>query len=237
MVTYLVKKYGSTRQYKNFMTLMPEEVGEIEKKKYKKVRLPKEFISFPRASAGLKMTPIYKVPYNYLKQRNVTNEMMVKFNIGFCYEGEYKNRIIIPSYDEEGGLNYFTGRSWETKPYLKYKNPEAEKDKIIFNEKLIDWKKDIYLVEGVFDGFFLENSIPMLGKHMSEMLFDKVYNNAKGNVIIALDGDAWNSAIKLYHELNGGELYEKIKIVKLPKDQDVCDLGGNINEYFIEIKD
>jgi hypothetical protein len=93
------------------------------------------------------------------------------------------------------------------------------------------------LVEGVFDGFFLDNSIPMLGKHMSEMLFDKVYNNAKGNVIIALDGDAWNNAIKLYHELNGGNLYEKIKIVKLPKDQDVCDLRGNINEYFIEIKD
>ena len=66
------------------------------------------------------------------------------------------------------------------------------------------------------------------------MLFDKVYNNAKGNVIIALDGDAWNNAIKLYHELNGGELYEKIKIVKLPNDQDVCDLRGNINEYFIE---
>ena len=61
VITYLVKKYGSVRQYKNFKTLMPEGVGEIEKKKYKKVRLPKEFISFPRASDGLKMTPIYKV--------------------------------------------------------------------------------------------------------------------------------------------------------------------------------
>ena len=95
---------------------MPEESGEIQKKQYKKVTLPKEFVSFPRASIGMKMTPIYKVPYNYLKKRNVTDEMMEKFNIGFCYEGEYKNRIIIPSYDDAGTLNYFTARSWETKP-------------------------------------------------------------------------------------------------------------------------
>ena len=99
VLSFLVKRYGSLRQYKNFQVLMPDDPGAIEKKKYKKVRLPREFISFPRASDGLKMTPIYKAPYNYLKQRNITDEMMVKFNMGFCYEGEYKNRIIIPSYD------------------------------------------------------------------------------------------------------------------------------------------
>ena len=53
----------------------------------------------------------------------------------------------------------------------KYKNPEAEKDKIIFLENLIDWNKDIFFVEGAFDVLFIENSIPMLGKHMSELLF------------------------------------------------------------------
>jgi DNA primase len=163
--------------------------------------------------------------------------MIEKYGIGFCDKGNHVGRIVVPSYDINGELNYYVARSWDSHTKFKYKNPEAEKDKIIFNEKLINWDNDIYLVEGVFDGFFLDNSIPMLGKHMSEMLFDKVYNNAKGNVIIALDGDAWNNAIKLYHELNGGNLYEKIKIVKLPKDQDVCDLRGNINEYFIEIKD
>ena len=111
-----------------------------------------------------------------------------------------------------------------------------EKDKIIFNENLIDWEKDIFLVEGVFDGFFLPNSIPMLGKHMSELLFNSLYNKAKKNIIISLDGDAWDNATRLYEELNGGELYGKIKILKLPKDKDVCDLKGDISEYFIEIK-
>jgi DNA primase len=118
----------------------------------------------------------------------------------------------------------------------KYKNPEAEKDKIIFWENLIDWNEDVYLVEGVFDGLFLNNSIPMLGKHMSELLFETIYKKAKANVIICLDGDAWENAVKLYHELNGGDLYDKIKILKLPLDQDVCDLKGKIDEYYVIIK-
>jgi len=43
--------------------------------------------------------------------------------------------------------------------------------------------------------------------------------------------------VKLYHELNGGGLYGKIKILKLPDDKDVCDLRGEINDYYYDIKD
>jgi len=230
VITYLVKKYGNVRQYKNFLTLMPEETGVIEKKKYKKVRLPKEFISFTRASDGLKMTPIYKVPYNYLKQRNITDEMIVKFNIGFCHEGECKGRVIIPSYGDDGNLNYYIARSWETKPYLKYKNPEAEKEIIVFNEFLIDWNKPISLVEGAFDSIFVDNSIPMLGKKLSDYLFALIYEKAI-KVTIILDGDAYDNAQRLYHQLNGGRLFGKIWTTKLPVDKDIADLQGDLTEY------
>ena len=163
--------------------------------------------------------------------------MIEKYQIGFCDNGSHSGRIIIPSFNSKGELNYYIGRSWDPYTKAKYRNPEAEKEKIIFWESLIDWNKDIYLVEGAFDGLFLPNPIPMLGKHMSELLFDTIYNNAKGNVIICLDGDAWDNAVRLYHELNGGELYQRIKIVKLPKDRDVCDLKGQIDEYYVEIRD
>ena len=229
----LFDKFGNKKQKNLYYILKPETVP-VKEKKYKKLKLPESFTLFKDSH---KIYPVRRQAYNYLQSRGITDEIIEKYGIGFCDKGSHIGRIVVPSYDKKGELNYYVARSWDPHTKFKYKNPEAEKDKIIFNEKLIDWNKDIYLVEGVFDGFFLENSIPMLGKHMSEMLFDKVYNNAKGNVIIALDGDAWNNAIKLYHELNGGELYEKIKIVKLPNDQDVCDLRGNINEYFIEIRD
>jgi radical SAM superfamily enzyme YgiQ (UPF0313 family) len=133
-------------------------------------------------------------------------------------------------------LNYYIARSWDVNSRAKYKNPKTPKDEIIFNENLIKWSKDIYLVEGAFDSVFKSNSIPMLGKHMSTLLFETLYDRAKANIIIALDGDAYDSALKLYHTLNGGELYGRIKIVKLPKDKDIADLKGEIDEYYIEIK-
>jgi DNA primase len=181
--------------------------------------------------------PVRQQAIKYLYNRGISDYMIEKYQIGFCDSGSHSGRIIIPSYDLKGELNYYIGRSWDPYTKAKYRNPEAEKEKIIFWESLIDWDKDIYLVEGAFDGIFLENSIPMLGKHMSELLFETIYNKSKGDIIICLDADAWTNAVKLYHELNGGMLWGRIKIVKLPDDKDVCDLKGEINDYYIEIRD
>jgi hypothetical protein len=76
----------------------------------------------------------------------------------------------------------------------------------------------------------------MLGKHMSSVLFDSLYNKSKGVVTISLDGDAWKDAVKLYDELNGGDLYGRLKILKLPADKDVCDLKGQIDNYYYKMK-
>ena len=120
---------------------------------------------------------------------------------------------------------------------FKYKNPEAEKDKIIFNEYLIDWDKDIYLCEGPFDALFLDNSIPLLGKKMSDLLFETLYEKTKGKITIVLDGDAWEDAKRLYFKLSGGKLYGKIKVVKLPVDSDIADMRGVIPEdSYIELE-
>jgi DNA primase len=227
---WLVKKYGTLKQLKKFELLIPDEIGEEEKRIYQKVRLPKEFISFKTASDGLKMTPIFKKAFNYLRDRHVTDAMIEKFNIGFCYEGKYKNRIVIPSYDIDECLNYFVARSYETKPFRKYDNPEAEKQIIIFNEFLINWDLPICLVEGPFDHIFVPNSIPMLGKSMSDHLFNTLYEKAK-KIVIVLDGDAWSNSKKLYDKLNGGRLFGKIWVTRLPIDKDIADLQGDLTEY------
>jgi DNA primase len=226
-------KYGNKKQKKLYNVLKPETVVKREKSK-KALKLPESFTLFKDSSP---VYPVRRQALNYLKSRGITDEMIEKFGIGFCDKGDHAGRIVIPSYSTNGVLNYYIARSWNPMSRAKYKNPEAEKDKIIFWENLIDWNKDIYLVEGAFDGLFLDNPIPMLGKHMSELLFDTIYQKAKGNVIICLDGDAWKNAVKLYHELNGGELYQKIKILKLPMDRDVCDLKGQIDPYYVIIKD
>jgi DNA primase len=231
----LFNKYANKKQKKLYKILQPYD-DDVKKPTIKKpkVVLPDNFTLFKDSHP---VYPIRKQAYNYLKNRGVTDEMINKFGIGFCDKGSHAGRIIIPSYDKKNELNYYIGRSWDVNSRAKYRNPESEKEKIIFWENIIDWDKDVYLVEGAFDGMFLPNPLVMLGKHMSELLFETIYNNAKGDVIICLDGDAWNNAVKLYHELNGGELWGRIKIVRLPKDKDVCDLRGNIDDYYVTIKD
>ena len=109
---------------------------------------------------------------------------------------------------------------------MKYKNPEFPKEEIIFNESRIDWSKDLYLVEGVFDMLFLKNALPILGKTVSNKLWEQLYEKSEKNIIICLDGDAWEDAQHLYRKLDGGKLNHRIRLIKIPKDKDVADLGG-----------
>jgi len=229
----LIKKYGTPKQLKKYELLRPDDTEDSTKRVYKQVRLPKEFIPFKDASMGLKLTPQYKQALAYIKKRNITDLMLQIYNIGFCYNGLYENRIIIPSYDEEKRLNYFVARSYLSKTKLKYKNPEAQKEIIIFNEHLINWDETIYIVEGAFDSIFIPNAIPMLGKFMSEHLFKKLYENAK-KIVIVLDPDAWDDAERLYHRINCGKLMGKVWIVKLEGDKDIADLKGDLSEYKIK---
>lgn len=228
----LIDRYGTKKQKKIYTLLRPEEHKPKEKRK-DRLRLPEGFTLFKDSSL---VYPVRRQAYNYLKQRGITDEMIEKYGMGFCDRGKFTGRVIIPSYDSEGELTYFIARSWNPHTKAKYMNPEAEKDIIIFNESLIDWEKDIYLCEGVFDALFLPNSIAMLGKHMSELLLNTLYEKAKGNIIIALDGDAFKDAVRLYEELNGGTLYGKIKVLKLPEDKDVCDLKGEIENFYYNMR-
>ena len=226
-------RYGNKKQKKLYNVFKPETVVKREKKK-KTLKLPEGFTLFKDSS---KVYPVRKQAINYLYNRGISDYLIEKYQIGFCDKGDHAGRIVIPSYDKKGELNYYIARSWNPTSKAKYKNPEAEKDKIIFWESMIDWDKDIFLVEGAFDGLFLENAIPMLGKHMSELLFETIYKKLKGNITICLDADAWENAVKLYHELNGGELWGRIKLIKLPDEKDIADLKGEIKEeYYYIIK-
>ena len=228
----LIDKFGSKKDKKIYNLIRPDEF-EKKEKVYKKLELPKEYKKFDEVH------PLHiprKEAINYLHKRGISDYIIEKYQIGFCLEGDYAGRIVVPSFDKKGELNFFVSRSWNPRSKLKYKNPEASKDFLIFNESLIDWKKDIYLVEGVFDSFFLDNSICLLGKFLNDNLWEKLYTKAKKNIIVCLDGDAYTDAKNLYDKLNGGALYNRVKLVKLPKDKDVCDLRGDIEKYYVEFK-
>ena len=150
-----------------------------------KIQLPEEFISLtcenPPATGRYAM--------KYLDSRGVTKADILKWKIGFCFEGEFRNRIIIPSFDDDGDCCNFIARSYTGDSY-KYKNPRASKD-IVFNDLFIDWNEDLVLVEGVFDALVAGNAVPILGSTLrsgSELLRKIVWNDTP--IYIALDPDA-----------------------------------------------
>jgi hypothetical protein len=230
---YLIDRFGGKKDREYYELVRPDDYERAEKE-YKKLKLPEEYQRFSDVH------PVHikrREAYNYLKRRGITDEIIEKYDIGFAEKGEYAGRIIVPSYDLEGELNYFVARSWYPREKFKYKNPQAPKELLIFNESRIDWKEDIFLVEGVFDGFFVPNSIPLLGKFVSDLLWETLYDKSEGRIKICLDGDAWLDAIRVYEKLSGGRLYGKIDIIKLPKDKDLGDLRGEIKpEYYVELE-
>lgn len=230
---YLIEKYGGKKD-KEYYDLIRPDAHEKKEKVYQKLVLPKEYNKFSEVH---KLHIARREAYNYLKKRGVTDEMIERYDIGFADSGDYAGRIIVPSYDFKGELNYFIARSWYPKEKLKYRNPEAPKELLIFNESRINWEKDVYLVEGVFDGLFVPNSIPLLGKFLSDLLWEVLYERSNARIKICLDGDAWNDAVRIYQKLSGGRLYGKIDIIRLPLDKDLGDLRGEIlPEYYVEIE-
>ena len=188
-----------------------------------KIGLPKEYLSL--ININQKDYQTIKV-LKYLNSRAITKEIISQNRIGFCKDGKYSGRVIIPSYDKYGELNYFISRSYVNHK-MKYLNPITSKEDIIFNEDKIDWNKNLFLVEGVFDSLFIPNSIPMLGKVMSDKLWEVIYKKLTKKIFIVLDSDAWNDAIKLYKKLDGGKLKERVFLTKVPNDTDVADIVKN----------
>lgn len=224
----LIKEYGNKDLLKRYKLVTPDLIESYQNDVVKKPLegLPKEFIplSIERDEKD------YKLAIEYLKKRNIGIEHIVKYNIGYCNIGEYSGRVIFPSYDSHNNINYFLGRSYYKNSKLKYKNPDVAKSEIIFNEGLINWDSNIYIVEGVFDHIVVPNSIPLLGKVMSDLIFSKIIKRAECKVIIVLDSDAYLDSIKLYKKLNSTKLVNKVLLVKLPNGFDISDINQRLGK-------
>jgi DNA primase len=121
-----------------------------------------------------KNTPDYKNAIYYLKRRGVTIFDIIKYRIGYCESGEYSGKIIIPSYDSNGQLNYFVSRAYYSADSQKHKNPNVSKDIIGF-EMFINWEQPIILCEGSFDAIAIKrNAIPLFGKIIQPALQKKI---------------------------------------------------------------
>ena len=230
----LVRTYGSSvdyEMYKSYAGIFQDYVYDEDEKEYVAVRLPDEMVMFSQMDVS---NPEHFEAYNYLvNERKISRDIILRYRLGFCTTGKYAKRIIIPSFDANGEVNYFVGRYYgndqKIRKKLPYLNPHADKDAIIFNEGFVNWDSTVYLSEGAFEMLsFPVNTIPMLGKALSTTLFLKL-KELKPDVVVLLDPDAYKNSVELYYTLYtiyiGCE--ERVKIVKLPTKEDLDELRKN----------
>ena len=188
-----------------------------EVRKERKVELPKEFLSLVYKHPS----PVYKNAMYYLSKREITYEDILKYNIGYCDQGLYTNRIIIPSYSEDGKLNFFVGRDiFESK--MKYRNSPTPKDVVGF-ELFINWDEPIVLCEGPFDAIAIKrNAIPLFGKTILSKLKLKIIEKKIKFIYISLDTDAIGDSMKMVENFMNHNI--DVYFVRLT-EKDPSDLG------------
>jgi len=200
-------------------------LGDYQGVSKEKEEITKYDVSLPQCYQPLwkpSEDPLYKNAIHYLKGRGIGPIDILRYSIGFCSSNGYSNRIIIPSYDADGKLNYFMARDMFPNSKFKYKNPPMSKDTVGF-EMFINWKEPIVLCEGIFDAIAIRNNaIPLFGKFPSKTLVMRLAEKQVKKVYVALDEDAKQDAIKLSKFLMdyGIETY----LLNM-KDKDPSELG------------
>ena len=210
----------------------PEDNGVLFEQE--DVRLPVGFQLLAPLFSDIEAPLHVRQAKEYLLRRGLVERDFWHFKLGVTgLDPSYKDRIIIPSHDSDGTLNFFTSRAYKQNVKPKYFNPRLHRDKVVFNELNIDWTERLTIVEGPFDLFKVnQNATCLLGKQLTKecRLFQQVVTH-QTPVLLCLDSDAPRDSIevaKLLYEYN-----IDVQVLELPsgiKDPGELDRGVFENE-------
>lgn len=194
----LIKKFGNKDQlidYKNrFATEHVKQYIDTDYVEKPKLKLPEDFTLLALANSS---DPDVKAVLRYVSGRGLTERDLWHYKIGISDEPRWRRRVLVPSFDDQGELNYFVGRALDKQRKPKYDNPDTDKLSIVFNHINIDWTQRLVLCEGVFDMFKCgDNAIPLLGSSLNEqsLLFNTIISNSTP-VVLALDADMFHKRV------------------------------------------
>lgn len=187
------------------------------------------------------------LPYlKYLKDRGVTDNQLLKYDIRYCDRGIVKGRnkdihinksIIFITYDN-GVPVYWNTRSILKNPFLKTFNAiassnEFSKKDSVFNLNTVSKDDNIVLCESVFNALTVSDifknlkGVATFGKMITDIQLDKILNKSPKRLYLALDPDAIKETCSLINRiLNKGLSENKLYVIEYhDKNKDLNDLG------------
>ena len=225
ILKFIKAPYTAFEELKAIDKLYNFKSAPVETKK-DQLQLPEGFIPLIKGK-GLTRDKAF----NYLQSRGITAQDVIKYNIGYIEEGKLANFIIIPSYDRNGFLNYWVGRSFDPQAFHKHKLPPTSKDIIGF-DMLVNFNLPIIICEGAFDAMAIKrNAVPLFGKHISKSLYKELVRGSVKQIYLALDQDAINDSLKYAKELMS---YGKEIFLLELDNKDPSDIGFEQMTYILQ---
>lgn len=193
----LVIKHGTSAQVLEYKKEFLPDIVDVSKRCYqvsvseeqKVVKLPSDF----KLLVLNKKTrdPDVRATMRYVESRGLSESDAWRWKLGTSNTHPFRRRVILPSFDHDGSLNYYTGRAIDKMTFMKYANCDADKLTVVINELNIDWSKRLTLVEGPFDLMKCQGNVTcLLGSSLSEKseLFHQILVH-ETPVVLMLDND------------------------------------------------
>ena len=165
--------------------------------------------------------------FDYAKKRGISKHKLCMLRVGYSLSYEFRRYLILPSYDKDGILNFYTARNIDvdTHSSFKYKNANISKKNVIFNEINIDWSIPLTLVEGPLDLIKTnDNATCLLGSSLTEdmLLFQRIVNN-RTMINLSLDSDVYYKSLKIAKLLSEYDI--EVNILDTRGSTDVGDMS------------
>lgn len=196
-LVWLLKTYYQGSLYQEYIQRFCDEkaIKSVVDEEREPVLLPQDFRLLALKTHS--KNPEIRRAIKYLAARGLTTRDLWYYKFGISNEGMMDNRVIMPSFDAKGQLNYFAARDLMPPPkdrdvfYVKYFLAKLPKTEIVFNEINIDWEQELTVTEGPFDlAKCNDNATILNGSDLIDdsLLFIKIVQN-KTPVLLALDED------------------------------------------------
>ena len=241
-VEWLVKKLNPSKleeckkhfKSKNTTSVLDFLSGTAEEEVDLSVSLPDGFVLLANNFSSIELD--VRAVFSYALKRGISKHKLWFLRAGAALDSNFRRHLILPSFDANGNLNFYTARNIDADSNFafKYKNASIPKKYIVFNEVNIDWNRELSIVEGPLDLLKTnDNATCLLGSSLTEdmLLFQRIVEN-KTPVVLALDSDVYNKTMRIANLLNSYNI--DVRIADTRGFEDVGDMGS---QDFLKIKD
>ena len=145
-------------------------------------------------------------------------------------DGKYRNRLIIPFFDNMGKIYYWQGLKLKDWMIPKYMSRLGDQFNNIYNYYNVDRSREVVILEGVIDSLFVENSIALTGVKIHD---DKINTFKKRYWLFDHDKAGRKKSLQLLEKQEYVFNWNKfMRDLNLPNNREKWD----INEVLLYLK-